>query len=178
MDARKGVQILLEAFQLLIDGGVTVNLTLAGGGGELEKVRAWVAEKGISQIKVLGPVSEQRKRELLAQSEIFCSPAFEGESFGLVLMEALAAGCAVIASANPGYAALMQEQAQHCLVKPGDTGALAAGIKQLVDNPTTRQAIGDWGRTLAKTYDCSSQSSHFEECYQTALTHHQDRRQD
>lgn len=170
MDARKGVHVLLDAYaELLRQGDSGMRLTLAGGGGELQQVRQRVADEGWTGVRVLGPVSEQAKRGLLLGADVFCSPAMFGESFGLVLLEALAAGLPVVAAANPGYAGWLGAQAEHCLVPPGDAPALAQALTHMRQSPGLRAQLSGWGREVARGYDCTAWTDRIDALYRAAI---------
>lgn len=169
LDPRKGVHLLLDAYRSLIADGVAVTLTIAGGGAELGSVRERVARENLPGIEILGPVAETDKPALYAAADLFCAPSPFGESFGIVLTEAMASGLPVVAAANAGYGAVLAEKADDCLATPGDAAALAAKLRSLVDRPERRGELGRWGAEEALRYDCRAWVGPFDAIYREAL---------
>jgi len=126
-EARKGLGILLEAFSAVPDPAV---LWIAGTGPETASLRRRHPES--DRVRWLGLLSEEDVARRLAGARVLCAPSLLGESFGMVLLEAMAAGCAVVASDLPGYRAAAGGHAS--LVPPGDrsalTGALAGALAE------------------------------------------------
>jgi phosphatidylinositol alpha-mannosyltransferase len=97
-------------------------------------------------------VSDDARRELLARADVLVAPSLGGESFGLVLLEGMAAGLPVVASDIPGYREVLPPDAGR-LVPPGDAGALASVLGQLLDDEALRARLGGAGRREVKRYD-------------------------
>jgi phosphatidylinositol alpha-mannosyltransferase len=137
-EPRKGLPVLLEALERLPDD---VTLDVVGTNGvHGPRVRAH------------GRVSDEARRELLAQADVLVAPSLGGESFGLVLLEGMAAGLPVVASDIPGYREVLPPDAGR-LVPPGDAGALATALGQLLDDEALRARLGGAGRREVKRYD-------------------------
>jgi phosphatidyl-myo-inositol alpha-mannosyltransferase len=134
-EERKGLRILLDAFSQLTGTSVTGNRT---GGGRAAAPTLWVAGDGPDtdslrrlypeslSIHWLGVLTEEEKLRRLAGADVLCAPSLGGESFGMVLLEAMAAGTPVIASDIPGYRDAAGGSAR--LVRPGDASALAEAL--------------------------------------------------
>jgi phosphatidylinositol alpha-mannosyltransferase len=137
-DPRKGLPVLLEALRRLPED---VTLDLVGANGVNDP-----------RVRAHGRVSDEERRDLLAQADVLCAPSLGGESFGMVLLEAMAAGLPVVASDIPGYQAVLPPEAGK-LVPPGDAGALATALGQLLDNDGLRARLGGAGRREAQRYD-------------------------
>ena len=86
-------------------------------------------------------------------ADVFCAPATGGEAFGLVLLEAMAAGTPVIASDVPGYRAVLSDGADGLLVPPRDVAALAAAILRLLDDAGLQTTLRTRGLARAQTFD-------------------------
>jgi phosphatidylinositol alpha-mannosyltransferase len=131
-EPRKGLAVLLEAFASLEGPAV---LWVAGEGpatGELR--RRYPAS---ARLEWLGPISEAEKVRRMAGADVCCAPSLGGESFGLVLLEAMAARCALVASDIDGYRTSAGEHAR--LVAPGDADALGRALAEMVaDVPAGR----------------------------------------
>ncbi len=123
---RKGLPLLLRAFEALRDH-IPCELTVMGP--TLEDLRPLVLDP--RGVRMLGPVSEETKWQELERADVLCAPSLRGESFGLVLTEAFAAGTPVIASDIAGYRDVVQDGVDGILVPPGDATALAEALREL-----------------------------------------------
>jgi phosphatidylinositol alpha-mannosyltransferase len=121
-EERKGLAILLNAFEAVDE---PAELWVAGDGPETEALRRRFPDS--ARRRWLGILSDAALADRLARADVLCAPSLGGESFGVVLLEAMAARCAVVASDLPGYAAAAAGHAE--LVAPGDAGALARGLR-------------------------------------------------
>lgn len=128
-EPRKGLHVLLEAMSGLPDDVV---LWVAGDGPETERLRQQYAAD--RRIRWLGRLSEQQKQERLGAASLVCVPSLGGESFGVVLVEAMAAGAPVVASAIEGYRSFVGRTGAAVLVPPGDPSALAAGVLSVLND--------------------------------------------
>jgi phosphatidyl-myo-inositol alpha-mannosyltransferase len=120
---RKGLGVLLEAFSSLEGPAV---LWISGAGPETERLRLAYPPSG--RISWLGTLRDEEVADRLARATVLCAPSLGGESFGMVLLEAMAAGCPVVASDIPGYREAAGGSAT--LVAPGDPQALAAALSR------------------------------------------------
>ena len=109
---------------------------------------------------------------LLSEASLAVSPALYGESFGIVVVEALASGTPVIAAANAGYAHVLTGRGRDLLVAPGDAAALAIKIVELLARPEKREALAQWGREHARQFDISAIAAEFETVYRAAIASH------
>src|SRR5690606_24835168 len=119
-EPRKGLSVLLETLPRM---GRDIRYWIAGEGPETLELQARWA--GDPRIEWLGTISEDEKIARLRAADVFCAPSLRGESFGIVLLEAMAAGTPVIASHIPGYANVARPDRDALLVPPGDAAALA-----------------------------------------------------
>ena len=124
-EERKGLDVLLAAMRQLPDD---VRLWVAGTGPDTARLRAQYA--GDSRIEWLGRITDEDKVARLKGATVFCAPSLHGESFGVVLVEAMAADTAIVASGLDGYRNVATDDVNAVLVEPGDVGALAAGLKR------------------------------------------------
>ena len=125
-EERKGLGVLLEGFERVSDPAV---LWIAGDGPETERLRR--AHPESERVHWLGMVDEEEVASRLAGADVLCAPSLGGESFGMVLLEGMAAGCAVVASDIPGYRAAAGGHA--ALVPSGDPVALAGALAEALD---------------------------------------------
>jgi len=151
---RKGVGQLIDAIAWL-DGQreQPTRVAIIGDGPLRERLQRRVRNAGLSdRVAFLGSLDDRRKLDLLSRAKIACFPSLFGESFGLVILEALAAGAdAVVAGSNPGYRELLGEAGG--LVDPGDTVAFASKLRHLLDDADRRQELGMRQRRLIARYD-------------------------
>jgi phosphatidylinositol alpha-mannosyltransferase len=133
---RKGLPLLLRAFEALREH-VPTELTVVGPShAELEPLV--LDARGIN---VLGKVDDDRKRFELARADVLCAPSLGGESFGMVLTEAFAAGTTVVASDIAGYRDVVSHDRDGVLVPPGDAQALAEALRDLYHEPERRRRL-------------------------------------
>ncbi|MDX6698044.1 MAG: phosphatidyl-myo-inositol alpha-mannosyltransferase [Solirubrobacteraceae bacterium] len=155
---RKGLPVLLRAFEALRDH-VPATLQIVGA-TEDEVASLLVDARGV---EVLGKVSDERKREALESADILCAPSLGGESFGMVLTEAFAAGTPVVASDIAGYRDVVSDGVDGVLVPRGDATALAEALRDLWLEPERRERMSAaafagagrfaWPRVAAEVLD-------------------------
>jgi phosphatidyl-myo-inositol alpha-mannosyltransferase len=149
-EERKGLPVLLAAFQALVEH-VPSRLTLVGA--DPEDVSRLIADPDVlSHIDVLGKVSDSVLWRQLGQADLLCAPSLTGESFGMVLIEAMAAGTPVIASKIAGYSDVVTDGVDGILVPPADPQALAEELQLLAHEPERLAAMGEAGRKSAERY--------------------------
>ncbi|AJI79084.1 glycosyltransferase family 4 protein [Corynebacterium singulare] len=142
-EPRKGLDILLEALTLLPD---KVRVTVMGGGHP----------RTVPGVDFVGRVSDAEKAAILGRADIYVAPNTGGESFGIVLVEAMAAGCAVVASDLEAFAAVCNSESEEpagVLFRNGDATDLARVLEGLVRNPDRRAALTQAGTQRARDYD-------------------------
>jgi phosphatidylinositol alpha-mannosyltransferase len=152
---RKGVAELLVACRRLVDiTDEPFEIVIGGKGPLLDQLLSYAATTGLDRIvRFIGYVAEDDKAELLAQSDIVALPSTGGESFGISVVEALAA-CrgVVIAGDNPGYRTVM-EGLEHNIVDAKNTEAFARLLKKYVEDPEARAAESRAQIEQARTFD-------------------------
>lgn len=146
-EPRKGLAVLLDAMQELPG---TVRLWVAGDGPETEALRSRVA--GDPRITWLGRISDDERARRLRGADVFCAPSLRGESFGVVLLEGMAAGTPVVASDLPGYANVARAGRDALLVPPGDARALAAALRRVLDHPDLAAELVASGEQRAASF--------------------------
>lgn len=150
---RKGAGQLLEAFGLLIDKLPDIELIIAGDGPNRARLESQAAKLGISQtVRFLGYIDEDDKPELLASADIACFPSLYGESFGIVLIEAMAAGSRVIlAGDNPGYSSVLGSQSE-LLINPRQTADFAQRLQALLTDKDKIEKLHNWQQANVAKY--------------------------
>jgi len=144
-EPRKGLDVLLAAFERLRADRKDLRLLVAGP-GEHDDLPAGVT--------ALGLVSEADKARVYKSADVFVAPNTGGESFGIVLLEAMAAGTPIVASDLDAFRRVLDDGAGQ-LAKVGDPAALAEACAALLDTPERRAALSDRGRVLVRQYDWS-----------------------
>jgi phosphatidyl-myo-inositol alpha-mannosyltransferase len=157
-DPRKGLDVLLQAFRRM---SVAARLDLAGPDP------AATTDPGVH---AHGHVSELRLRSLLETADVVCVPSLRAESFGIVIVEAMAAGTAVVASDLDGYAQVLPNDCGR-LVPAGDPDALAGALEALICSPATLRRMGEAGRRRARAYDWDAVLPRILEVYAEAAEH-------
>ena len=152
IEKRKGLKHLLRAVPLIREHFPNTRFLVGGDGPLRQAYEKLVAEAGWQDVVFLGRVSNETLPALYASADVFCAPGTGGESQGIVLLEALASGRAVVASDIPGYRSVIQHQRNGLLVQPGRHEELAWAICHLLGSEEERQRLGEAGRQRAETF--------------------------
>jgi len=169
LEPRKGVNILLKAYRRLCADGLPVSLAIAGVGSEDAALRGYVDRHRLPDVSFLGRFDDAQASALYGACDIFCAPSPYGESFGIVIAEAMAAGKPVVAAANRGYRILLEAHAEELLARPGDVESLYRRLRRLVLDPLLRAGLGAWGQAEARRYDCRVVAPTLVETYRRAI---------
>ncbi len=168
LEKRKAVKYLIAAYAELLIKRPNTKLIIAGDGVDREKLEDYVREHKIPGVSFLGHISEEDKLKYMQESDIFCSPALYGESFGIVLLEAMASGCVTVAGNNAGYEAVLDGTGQLSVVNPIDTVEFARRLFLLIDNEQLRSEWIDWALDEVKKYDYEKVIDMYMKIYQMA----------
>ena len=172
LEKRKGVKYLLQAFQLLSQDDGNLKLVIAGDGPDRKKLELLAQELKLANVSFLGYVNEELKLELLAQADLFCSPAIFGESFGIVLLEAMASGTVALAGNNSGYTDLMQGLGALSIVNPQDIPEFARHLKLLIHETELRKLWSAWAKAYVQQFSYTRVVDLYEEFYLEAIKQH------
>jgi len=170
LEARKGVKYLLKAFALLSKEDPDLRLLLIGDGTDRAKLESYARELNISPdcISFAGYVSNEEKITALQQADVFCAPALYGESFGIVLVEAMACGIPTVAGDNPGYAGVMEGIGSLSLVNPKDTSNFARRLNAFLYEDKLRTIWKSWAKQEIQQYSYERVVDAYEEVYKQA----------
>lgn len=164
IERRKGLEHLLQAMTRLRD--LDAELLIAGTGPG-EKDARKLADALQLRIRFLGRVDEETKAGLFRRADVYCAPALGGESFGIVLLEAMAAGAPVVCSDIPGFRAVAGQSA--LLAPPGDPGLLATALRRVLGEPNLPARMTRLGMTIAQGYSWDRLVNNVENLYATAM---------
>ena len=172
LEKRKGVDYLVAAYAKLRETHDDVQLVIGGNGVKRNSLEKLVEQNAIPDVTFIGFVPEEAKYALLASADIFCSPALYGESFGIVLLEAMASGTPIVAGNNSGYASVLTETGAISLVSPKSLDDFSSRLELLLYDKPTRKVWIDWAKTSIPKYDFKHITDEYEELYKEALKVH------
>jgi len=154
LERRKGAIYLIKAFQQVKREIPNSRLIIAGPGTRLRKpYEKWIRNHGLeNDIIFTGYVPEDEKARYYKTADIYCSPATSRESFGIVLLEAMAVGTPVIVSDIDGYNSVVTQGEEGLLVPPKKTNELAQALLKLLKDESLRKKMGEKGITSARKY--------------------------
>jgi phosphatidylinositol alpha-mannosyltransferase len=159
-EPRKGLAVLLEAMSGLPGD---VRLWVGSDGPETAALRSRWA--GDPRVEWLGRLSDDEKIRRLRGADVFCAPSLRGESFGVVLIEAMAAETPIVATELPGYANVARAGQDAELVRPGDPKALAAALVQVLEDPELGEKLVASGRSRAEEFSMDRLADRYVELY-------------
>lgn len=174
LEARKGFKYLLRAWPHVRQALPKARLLVVGAFEKKHK-RPYVhyaRKKNIYGVRFIGPASKSDLPRYYSTADLFCAPSTGFESFGIVLLEAMAAGTPVVASNIVGYRAVLEDGVQGLLVAPRAPLALAEAITHLLKNPELRAKMGQAGRAKALAHDWSHVASRVIDFYRQKLAEH------
>jgi phosphatidyl-myo-inositol alpha-mannosyltransferase len=167
-EPRKGLPVLLEAMRAVVSRYPGARLLIAGR-GDADEVRGLIGEDLRPHVALLGEISEADKAAFLRSVDVYCAPNLLGESFGVVLIEALAAGAPIVASDLDAFANVLDGGAAGVLVRRGDAGALARALCELLADPERRAQLSARGQQVAADYDWAVLARRILAVYETVL---------
>jgi phosphatidylinositol alpha-mannosyltransferase len=159
-EERKGLEVLLDAMVKL---PAEVRLQIASNGPDTQRLRAKVA--GDHRIEWLGRISDDEKIARLKGADIFCAPSLHGESFGVVLIEAMAAGTAIVASALDGYLNVATHDVDALMVEPGSVDQLAIALSTALGDAALRSRLVAAGRVRAQHFSMRALAERYAAIY-------------
>lgn len=172
LERRKGLKYLLQAYKLLSTADPNVRLIIAGDGPDREKLELLAEDLQLPNVEFLGYISEAQKHELLATSDLFCSPAVFGESFGIVLLESMATGLVTVAGNNSGYRDLMAGIGALSIVNPRDPEEFARRLQLLLSEPALRKLWQSWATDYVQQFSYKNIVDEYEKLYGQIMRRH------
>lgn len=164
-EPRKGADVLLRAFPGVARSVPGCRLVIAGGGFDREKVLRGIDRGLRDSVLVAGRVANEHLASYYSAADVFCAPALGGESFGIVLLEAMACGTPVVASDIPGYSAVVARAGGGVLFPAGDPAGLARELKALLRDGRRREELSAAGLDGVREYSWERITSRLEQLY-------------
>jgi phosphatidylinositol alpha-mannosyltransferase len=167
-EARKGFKYVLRALPLIQQQFPSARLMVVGP-GDPRRLEGMIERQRIRNVDFFGQVSKEDLPRYYASSSIVCAPSIERESFGIILLEAMASCKPLVATNIPGYAGVMTNEFDGLMVPPQDGQALALAIVRLLADADLRTRLVDNGRITAETYAWPKVTSKVLEMYEQAV---------
>lgn len=170
LEKRKGLNYLLAAYQKAKREIPNSRLIIAGNGTRWSnKLEKRVRQNNIPDVIFTGYIPYSELSRYYKTADIVCCPATGKESFGIILLEAMAAGKPIVASSIKGYADVITHGSEGLLVPPRDEKRLARALVSLAKDKALRQEMGDRGRVKAQGYSWESIANRVLNCYSEVL---------
>ncbi len=163
-EPRKGLNVLLDAMQHLPQDVV---LWVASDGPETESLKEKTRDD--SRVVWLGRISDEEKIDRLKRASVFCAPSLRGESFGIVLIEAMASGAPVVSTNIDGYRNVATDGVNALLVEPGNASLLASSLARVLTDSRLAEQLATNGLVRARQFSMEALADEYLEVYQRAL---------
>ena len=153
LEFRKGLNYLLNAFLRVKQEVPNSRLIVVGPGTRLRKrYERWIQKTGLEDVVFVGYASKEDLPRYYKTADVFCAPATSRESFGIVLLEGMAAGKPIVATNIPGYASVVSDGEEGILVPPRNHPELARALLTLLNDRALRTEMGARGKAKSKEY--------------------------
>jgi phosphatidyl-myo-inositol alpha-mannosyltransferase len=167
-EQRKGFPVMAAAFARVSAERPGMRLLVVGG-GDLDKARTSIAPALRDRVTFLGRASDEDKATALRSADVYVAPNTGGESFGIVLVEAMAAGATVVASTLPAFRRVLGDGRYGVLFRSEDVTDLADKAIGLLDDPVRRKQLNDEAALAVRRYDWSSVAGRVVQVYETVV---------
>jgi phosphatidylinositol alpha-mannosyltransferase len=161
-EPRKGLSVLLDAWRDLDREAV---LWVASTGPQTKELR----KRNVARVEWLGGISDRELEQRMRGASVFCAPSLHGESFGVVLLEAMAADTPIVASAIEGYENVARPEKEAVLVEPGHVDQLRDALRRVLDDGALRDRLVNHGRARAAEFSMERLAQRYLEIYEKAL---------
>lgn len=168
-EPRKGFAVLASAFGRVAADRPGLRLLVVGG-GDIDRARSRLPEEVRDQATFLGTASDEDKAAALRTADVYVAPNTGGESFGIILVEAMSAGATVLASDIPAFRRVLGGGRYGVLFPSEDTDALAAELTGLLDDPARRAALDEQAQQAVRRYDWGTVATEVLQVYETVTT--------
>lgn len=163
-EPRKGLAVLIEA---VVQHGVEARVWVAGEGPQTAALKEQTL--GDARFEWLGPIGDEEKLRRLRAADVLAAPSLHGESFGIVLLEGMAAGAAVVASMIPGYANVARPSRDALLVPPGDATSLATALREALAGGPEIKAMRESAYERATEHSLDALAQRYLQLYEPLL---------
>jgi len=153
LESRKGVKYLIDAYSEIYKNNQNIELIIVGDGPSRVRLEIQAKILGLDKIKFIGAVEDDIKIDLLKSSDLLCSPAIFGESFGIVLLEGLASGLPIVAADNSGYRDVLNGVGSLSLVNVKDKTAFVRLLNIFLNQTEVRQLYRQWAQDYIVNFD-------------------------
>ncbi|MBE1574349.1 phosphatidylinositol alpha-mannosyltransferase [Amycolatopsis roodepoortensis] len=167
-EPRKGMGVLLEALRMLLPEFEELRLLVVGR-GDADQLRREAGPELAPHIDLLGQVDDETKARALRSVDVYCAPNTGGESFGMILTEAMAAGTPVLASGLDSFRRVLDDGKAGMLTETGDAAALADGLRELLGDPARRVSLAAAAGERVAMFDWSVVTTQVLRVYETAI---------
>ncbi|MEV6907114.1 glycosyltransferase family 4 protein [Amycolatopsis sp. NPDC051071] len=167
-EPRKGMGVLLEALRLLLPEFEDLRLLVVGR-GDADQLRREAGPDLAPHIDLLGQVDDETKARALRSVDVYCAPNTGGESFGMILTEAMAAGTPVLASGLDSFRRVLDDGKAGMLAETGDAAALAGGLRELLGDPARRASLAAAAGERVAMFDWSVVTTQVLRVYEAAI---------
>jgi phosphatidylinositol alpha-mannosyltransferase len=167
-EPRKGLPLLLDALPALADRYPGLRLLVVGG-GDIDAARRRVPHGLSDCVAFLGPVTDEEKASVLRTADLYVAPNTGGESFGIVLIEAMSAGTPVLASDIPAFRRVLGDGAYGTCFNSGDVTDLTARATELLGDGLRRDELRDAASKIVRRYDWASVAAQIVQVYETVV---------
>lgn len=174
LEKRKGLKHLLRAWPYVRRQFKTARLIVVGEGRPRKGYERFVAKHGWDEVLFTGYVPDEELARYFHSCHIFCAPSTGQESFGIVLLEAMAAGRPIVASRIPGYEEVVADEVEGILVEPKREADLATALVRLLADGAARRRMGRAGRRKAARYRWDKVAAQVLDYYDEVLTRRRD----
>lgn len=167
-EPRKGMPVLLDGLARLAPDRPELRLLVAGR-GDADDLLSELPPVLAGRVELMGQVSEADKARMLRSIDVYCAPNLGGESFGIILLEAMAAGAPIVASDLDPFRRVLDDGRAGTLFRTGDPAALAKALGGLLDDPARRQRLVEIGAEVVAGYDWPVVAKQIVAVYETVV---------
>ena len=169
LEKRKGLKYLLEAYSRLKWEHPNIRLLVVGPGTPDKESHRILSARNLQDVELIGGVTQADLPRYYASADIFCSPATGAESFGIVLLEAMAAGKPIVASDIEGYMGILSHGEQGLLFRRRDSEHLASALDTLIRDRELAARLGATGREMVEQYRWKVVAQQVEDYYHDCM---------